>query len=136
MSTDINKNNIEKKIPTFYRVKQCTNVYEDGTADFKMDNDSVIKMKYLSIANTSFNSVFESIFTRSSIVHRRSITGMERLKHFLNGLLFPEFNKSENELKIRNITEVNGEIFKNYNKNNKGAIRFDVPCKCECWENK
>jgi len=127
--------NEKKKIPTFYKIVKCSKINNDGTADFETTDGEIIPLNYISIADTSYDTVFKSIFYKDSVdqerlkKHKENIIGKDRLKKFITELLLPSIKNGE-KMKI-NIEYYNNEIV-NYNSiYNKGTLRFDVPCKCE-----
>ena len=121
----------EQKNPFLFKVIKCEKINEDGTADFLLDDKSIVTKNYISIADCSYNTVFKSIFY-SQTKTLNNTDGNKRLISFLNALFFPNNNK-ENDLKIKKVEIIKNEIA-HFNENfNKGTIKFDIPCKCFCW---
>jgi len=121
----------EQKIPFLFKVVKCEKINEDGTADFLLDDKSIVTKNYISIADCSYDTVFKSIFY-TQIKTLNNTDGNKRLISFLNALLFPNNNK-ENDLKIKKVEIIKNEIAHFDEKFNKGTIKFDIPCKCFCW---
>jgi len=117
----------EQKKPFLFKVVKCEKINEDGTADFLLDDKSVVTKKYISIADCSYDTVFKSIFY-SQTKTLNNTNGNERLISFLNALFFP-YN---NNVKIKKVEIIKNKIA-HFNENfNKGTIKFDIPCKCFC----
>jgi len=158
MIIDTRNKKEEEKIPTFYKIKKCSKINYNGTADFETIDGEIIPLNYVSIADTSYYTIFESIFYKDSVdqegtqkrlkegdqkglkEHRRKITGKDRLKKFINELLLPSIKKNEGieieeekieELEINEIEYVPYEMIDYKSAFNKGTIRFDVPCQCK-----
>jgi len=146
MIIDTTNKKEEEKVPTFYKIIKCSKINNDGTADFETINGEIIPLNYISIADTSYDTVFKSIFYKDSAdnedneVNKTKITGKDRLKKFINELLLPSIKKNEEkkikkeiieELKINEIEYLPNEIVAYNSTYNKGTLRFDVPCKCE-----
>ncbi|OUM56836.1 hypothetical protein PIROE2DRAFT_18385 [Piromyces sp. E2] len=130
---NIDEGNNKEKTPFLYRVFKCTKVIpKNGTAEFELEDGTKVIKKYISIADCSYDTIFKSLFY-CQVGNLNGTNGKNRIMKFLNSLFFPN-EKEHNCFKIRDIEFIKNEIVHFNEKFNKGTIRFDVPCKCFCWD--
>ena len=120
-----------EKIPYLLKIKKCKNIdKENKIATFITNKDKTIDLKYKSIADPSFDTIFKKIFYDIS-PENNNINGKTRLISFINGILFPD--AKDDDIKVREIRYIQNEIVTYGNENRKGTYMFDVPCICTCW---
>ncbi|OUM57189.1 hypothetical protein PIROE2DRAFT_17893, partial [Piromyces sp. E2] len=111
---------------------KCTGVIpENGTAEFELEDGTKVIKKYISIADCSYDAIFKSLFY-CQVGNLNGTNGKNRMMKFLNSLFFPN-EKERNCIKIRDIEFLKNEIVHFNDKFYLGNIKFDVPCKCFCW---
>eukprot|EP00833_Pecoramyces_ruminatium_P013024 jgi/Orpsp1_1/1187056/evm.model.d7180000055097.1 len=123
----------DEVIPLFLRIKKCKKVNkEKKTAIFITEDNEEIELKYKTISDPSYNTIFKKIFY-DHLPKNKDTDGKKRLISLINGIFFP--NTPDDGFKVKEIQYIQNKIVTYSRKDQRGTLIFDIPCICTCWNN-